>query len=83
MKTLDLCQKLRNEVMWRLPKEDWPFIEKIVDRLNDLHYRVSLLENILKVERAYHKSTGADSTAEILDSILNEQYLRGEHEGSS
>lgn len=83
MTTLDLYQKLRNEVMWKLPKEDWPFIEQVSLRLNDLHYRVSLLENILKVERAYHESKGADSTVEILDSILNERYLRGEHEGSS
>lgn len=83
MTTLDLYRKLRNEVMWKLPKEDWPFIEQVSLRLNDLHYRVSLLENILKVERAYHESKGADSTVEILDSILNERYLRGEHEGSS
>lgn len=83
MKTLDLCHKLDREVMWKLPKEYWPFIEQVANRLNDLHYRVSLLENILKVERAYHESKGEDSTVEILDSILNERYLRGEHEGSS
>lgn len=83
MKTPDIYRKLRSEVMWKLPKEDWPFIEQVADRLNDLHYRVSLLENILKVERAFHESNGADSTVEILDSILNERYLRGEYEGSS
>lgn len=83
MKTLDLYQKLRNELMWKLPKEDWPFIEQVSLRLNDLHYRVSLLENILRVERSWHESRGDVGTVEILDSILNEQYLRGEHEGSS
>lgn len=83
MKTLDFCQKLRNEVMWRLPKEDWPFIEQIVDRLNDLHYRVIMLESLWRVERDSHIRNGNVEIVEAINSFLNEPYLRGEHEGSS
>lgn len=83
MKTLDLCQKLRNEVMWKLPKEDWPFIEEVSLRLNDLHYRVLMLENLWKIQRDFHIRNGDTLIVESINSFLNEKYLRGEHEGSS
>lgn len=83
MKTLDLCHKLDREVMWKLPKEDWSLIEKTVNRLNDLHYRVLMLENLWKIQRDFHIRNGDTLIVESINSFLNEQYLRGEHEGSS
>lgn len=78
MNTLDLSQKLLRDVMWRLPKEDWGFAEDVAWRLQDLHYRVKLLESVLMLEKEYHASHGETTTAQALQWMLDEKYMRGE-----
>lgn len=78
MNTLDLSQKLLRDVMWRLPKEDWGFAEDVAYRLNDLHYRVIMLESLWRVERDSHARNGNVEIVEAINGFLNEPYLRGE-----
>ena len=78
MKTLDLSQKLLRDVMWRLPKEDWDFAEDVAWRLQDLHHRVKLLESVLMLEKEYHASRGEANSAQTLQEILDDGYMRGE-----
>ena len=64
--------------MWQLPKEDWGFAEDVACRLQDLHYRVKLLESVLMLEKEYHASRGEVNSAQTLQEILDEKYMRGE-----